>query len=40
MELKLISIVTKDHEFICFHDFNLNRIFNLKKGSVKNMELF
>ena len=19
--------VTKDHQFICFHDFNLNRIF-------------
>ncbi len=29
--------VTKDHEFICFHDFTLNRIFK-KKGSVKNME--
>jgi len=28
---------TKDHEFVCFHDFNLNRIFK-KKGSVKNME--
>jgi len=28
---------TKDHEFICFHDFTLNRIFK-KKGSVKNME--
>jgi len=29
--------VTKDHEFICFHDFTLNRIFK-KKKSVKNME--
>ena len=28
---------TKDHEFICFHDFTLNRIFK-KKVSVKNME--
>jgi len=28
---------TKDHEFICFHDFTLNRIFK-KKGIVKNME--
>jgi len=28
---------TKDHEFICFHDFTLNRIFK-KKISVKNME--
>ena len=28
---------TKDHEFICFHDFTLNRIFR-KKISVKNME--
>ena len=28
---------TKDHEFICFHDFTLNRIFK-KKRSVKNME--
>ena len=28
--------VTKDHEFICFHDFTLNRIFK-KKESVKNM---
>mgnify|MGYP001245035436 FL=1 len=27
---------TKDHEFICFHDFTLNRIFK-KKESVKNM---
>ena len=27
---------TKDHEFICFHDFTLNRIFN-KKDSVKNL---
>ena len=29
--------VTRDHEFICFHDFTLNRIFK-KKESVKNME--
>ena len=29
--------ITKDHEFICFHDFTLNRIFR-KKVSVKNME--
>jgi len=29
--------VTKDHEFICFHDFTLNRIFK-KKRSVKNMK--
>ena len=28
---------TKDHEFICFHDFTLNRIFK-KKKSVKSME--
>jgi len=28
---------TKDHEFICFHDFTLNRIFK-KKESVKNMD--
>jgi len=28
---------TKDHEFICFHDFTFNRIFK-KKESVKNME--
>ena len=28
---------TKDNEFICFHDFTLNRIFK-KKESVKNME--
>ena len=28
---------TKDHEFICFHDFTLNRIFK-RKESVKNME--
>ena len=28
---------TKDHEFICFHDFTLNRIFK-KKRSVKNLE--
>jgi len=27
---------TKDHEFICFHDFTLNRILK-KKESVKNM---
>ena len=27
---------TKEHEFICFHDFTLNRIFK-KKESVKNM---
>jgi len=27
---------TKDHEFICFHDFTLNRIFK-KKISVKNI---
>jgi len=27
---------TKDHEFICFHDFTLNRIFK-KKESVKNI---
>ena len=27
---------TKDHEFICFHDFTLNRIFK-KKDSVKNI---
>ena len=29
--------VTKDNEFICFHDFTLNRVFK-KKSSVKNME--
>ena len=29
--------VTKDHEFICFHDYTLSRIFK-KKESVKNME--
>ena len=29
--------VTKDDEFICFHDFTLNRIFK-KKLSVKNMK--
>ena len=29
--------VTKDHKFICFHDFTLNRIFK-KKESVKNMK--
>jgi len=28
---------TKDHEFICFHDFTLNRTFK-KKISVKNIE--
>ena len=28
---------TKDNEFICFHDFTLNRVFK-KKESVKNME--
>jgi len=28
---------TKDHEFICFHDFTLNRIFK-KRECVKNME--
>jgi len=28
---------TKDHEFLCFHDFTLNRIFK-KKLSVKNIE--
>jgi len=28
---------TKDHEFICFHDFTLNRIFK-KKVSVKNIK--
>jgi len=28
---------TKDHKFICFHDFTLNRIFK-KKESVKNIE--
>jgi len=28
---------TKDHEFICFHDFTLSRIFK-KTESVKNME--
>ena len=28
---------TKDNEFICFHDFTLNRIFK-KKESVKNMD--
>jgi len=28
---------TKDHEFICFHDYTLKRIFK-KKESVKNME--
>ena len=30
---------TKDHEFICFHDFTLNRIFK-RRESVKNMEYF
>jgi glycerophosphoryl diester phosphodiesterase len=28
---------TKDHKFICFHDFTLNRIFK-KKESIKNMK--
>tara|TARA_B100000686_G_scaffold329092_1_gene389869 strand:+ start:176 stop:430 length:255 start_codon:yes stop_codon:yes gene_type:complete len=28
---------TKDCEFICFHDFTLNRVFK-KKVSVKNMK--
>ena len=28
---------TKDNEFICFHDFTLNRIFK-KKDSVKNLK--
>ena len=28
---------TKDREFICFHDFTLNRIFK-KKRSIKNMK--
>jgi len=28
---------TKDHQFICFHDFTLNRIFK-RKESVRNME--
>ena len=28
---------TKDHEFICFHDFTLNRIFK-RRESVKNMK--
>ena len=28
---------TKDHQFICFHDFTLNRIFK-KKISIKNMK--
>ena len=28
---------TKDNEFICFHDFTLNRIFK-KRESVKNIE--
>jgi len=28
---------TKDHEFVCFHDFTLNRIFK-KKESVKNIK--
>ena len=31
--------VTKDHKFICFHDFTLKRIFK-KKESVKNMEYY
>ena len=29
--------ITKDNEFICFHDFTLNRIFR-KKESVRNMK--
>ena len=29
--------LTKDHKFICFHDFTLNRIFK-KKVSVKNIK--
>ena len=29
--------ITKDNEFICFHDFTLNRIYR-KKESVKNMK--
>ena len=29
--------ITKENEFICFHDFTLNRIFR-KKESVKNMK--
>ena len=28
---------TKDHEFICFHDFTLSRIFK-RRESVKNIE--
>jgi len=28
---------TKDHQFICFHDFTLNRVFK-KKVSLKNIE--
>ena len=31
--------VTKDHKFVCFHDFTLKRIFK-KKESVKNMEYY
>ena len=27
---------TKDHKFVCFHDFTLNRVFNVKK-SIKNL---
>ena len=34
MELKLISIATKDHKFICFHDFNLKIAIFKKKESV------
>ena len=30
--------LTKDHKFICFHDFTLKRIFK-KKLSVKNLSL-
>ena len=29
--------ITKDNEFICFHDFTLNRIFK-RKESIKNMK--
>ena len=28
--------LTKDREFVCFHDFTLNRIFK-KKASIKNL---
>ena len=30
---------TKDHEFICFHDFTLNRIFK-KKRKCEEYEIF